>query len=96
MFDERLREFLGDDYELLKKPAIYLTKEEKWKILQALLILFGAESEKNKIIVFKDKEETSHIEQMIASIEPMLDITLTANFNDEKNYWELEIKNLNN
>ncbi|MHA1992474.1 MAG: hypothetical protein ACW981_15355 [Candidatus Hodarchaeales archaeon] len=96
MFDERLREFLGDDFELLNKPAIYMNKEEKWKILQALLWMFGAESEGNRIIVFKEKEESDQIEQMKISIENMLDLTLEVSYQEEKKHWELEIKDLNN
>ncbi|OLS26646.1 MAG: hypothetical protein HeimC3_07480 [Candidatus Heimdallarchaeota archaeon LC_3] len=90
MFDDDLRKFLGDDFALLNKPAIYLTKEEKWKILQAILFMFGAETEDNKIIVYESEDNEEKINQMKASIENMLKTTVEAKFDKETNRWILE------
>ena len=89
MFDDRLREFLGDDFALLNKPAIYLTKEEKWKILQAILYMFGAETEDNKIIVYESEDNREKIDQMKVSIENILKTTVEVKFDNETNRWIL-------
>ncbi len=91
MFDERLKEFLGKDFELLKKPAIYLKKEEKFRILQAIILMFGGESRGDTIILFFDKEDTERMENVESSIESLLDVTVNSSFDDEHGYWEIDI-----
>ncbi|MFW9930048.1 MAG: hypothetical protein ACFFD1_11705 [Candidatus Thorarchaeota archaeon] len=88
---ERLREFLGDDFALLNKPAIYLSKNEKWRILQGLLLMFGAEAEEGKIIIFKPKEAEKEIEEINQHIQEMLNIKTDISWNKEKNSWEINL-----
>ena len=95
MLNDRLREFLGEDFALLNKPAIYLTKEEKWKILQAILFMFGAETEDKKIIVYETEKNIEKIIQMKTSIENMLKTTVEVKFDKETNRWILNSNELN-
>ncbi|OLS21420.1 MAG: hypothetical protein HeimC3_35530 [Candidatus Heimdallarchaeota archaeon LC_3] len=86
MFDERLREFLGKDFELLKKSAIYYTKEEKFKILQAIVHMFGGESRGDTIILFFDKDDTETIDDIKSNIESLFNVTVSSSYNEEQKH----------
>ncbi|OLS23412.1 MAG: hypothetical protein HeimC3_24870 [Candidatus Heimdallarchaeota archaeon LC_3] len=91
MFDERLKEFLGKDFELLKKPTIYYTKKEKFRILQAIVLMFGGESRGDLIILSFDKDDTERMDIVESSIESLLDVAVSTSYNKEEKHWEIII-----
>ena len=91
MFDERLKEFLGKDFQLLNKPAIYLNKEEKFRVLQAIILMFGGESRGDTITLFFDKEDTEKMENVEKSIENLLKVEVESVYNEENKCWEITI-----
>ncbi|OLS21427.1 MAG: hypothetical protein HeimC3_35600 [Candidatus Heimdallarchaeota archaeon LC_3] len=75
-----------------------LTKKEKWKKIQELVSFFGAEIEKEKIILVQKKNDVSSIEsidRLKESIESMLEVTLQITIKKDKNRWEIKVKDFN-
>jgi hypothetical protein len=88
MIRERLTKLLGENYELLEKSAYYLTNEERWKILQALLYQFGTEFEGEKIIIFVGRENENYVGALSKAINDLIKIQI--DYNEQERYWEIK------
>ena len=91
MFDEILKSLMGENFELLKKPSIYATVEEKWNVLRALLFTFGCQVDGDTLLVPIDVVNEEKIDLFKEAIERILDSKIEVQLSDDVRDWRLSL-----
>ena len=91
MFDEILKNLMGENFELLKKPSIYATVEEKWNVLRALLFTFGCQVDGDTLLVPIDVVNEEKIDLFKEAIERILDSKIEVQLSDDVRDWRLSL-----
>jgi hypothetical protein len=91
MYDDMMKRLLGAKHELLSRPSIYMKKEEKWSLLQALLFSFGARVVDDRISLPFREFDKRKVHSLAEAVESLLNIRLQVEENAESDSWEISV-----